>query len=66
MANPWTPRIKDKIIGLGKPKGVSKSSWECKVRKWVKDAQEEINGTKEPTSNVIQNPNDYIESLREE
>ena len=34
--------------------------------KWAKDAQEEINRTKEPTSNVIQNPNDHIESLRKE
>ena len=51
--------MKDKVIGLGKPKGVSKSPWECKVRKrakeskWAKDAQDEINGTKEPTSNVM-------------
>ena len=37
-----------------------------KKSKWAKDAQEEINGTKEPTSNVIQSPNDHIESLREE
>ena len=64
--------MKDKVIGLGKPKGVSKSPWECKVRKrakeskWAKDAQDEINGTKEPTSNVIQSPNDHIVSLREE
>ena len=27
-----------------------------KESKWDKDAQEEINGTKEPTSNVIQKP----------
>ena len=37
-----------------------------KESKWAKDAQEEINGTKEPTSNVIQNLNDHIESLRKE
>ena len=34
-----------------------------KESKWTKDVQEEINGTKEPTSNVIQSPNDHIESL---
>ena len=32
-----------------------------KESKWAKDAQEEINGTKKPTSN-----DDHIESLREE
>ena len=48
-----------------------------KESKWAKDAQEEINGTKKPTSNVIiyiykgpkqyeYETNDRIESLREE
>ena len=37
-----------------------------KESKLAKNAQEEINGTKELTSNVIQSPNDHIESLREE
>ena len=37
-----------------------------KESKWAKDAQEEINGTKKPTSNVIQSPNDHFESLRKE
>ena len=27
-----------------------------KESKWVKDAQEEINGTQEPANNVIKNP----------
>ena len=45
--------IKNKIIGLEKPKRVSKSPWECRVRKWAKNAQEERNGTKKPTSNVM-------------
>ena len=27
-----------------------------KESKWAKDAQEEINGTQEPTSNVIKSP----------
>ena len=43
-----------------------KGSRKPKESKWVKDGQEEINGTKEPTNNVIQSPNDHIESLREE
>ena len=33
-----------------------KGSRKPKESKWVKDGQEEINGTKEPTSNVIQKP----------
>jgi len=37
-----------------------------KESKWAKDTQEEINRTKEPISNVIQNPNDHIKSLRKE
>ena len=45
--------MKDKAIRLRKPKGVSKNPWEYKIRKRAKDAQEEINWTKEPTSNVI-------------
>ena len=57
--------MKNKVIASGKPKGVSRSPWVCKIGewakdaqgkqmgKWAKDAQEEINGTKEPTSNVI-------------
>ena len=54
--------MKDKVIRLGKSKGVSKNPWERRVRKkakeskWAKDVQEEINGTKEPTSNVMQKP----------
>ena len=31
--------IKNKVIGPGKPKGVSKSPWERKVRKMAKEAQ---------------------------
>ena len=45
--------MKDKVIGPKNPKRVSKTSWECRIRKWAKEAQEEINGTKEPTSNVM-------------
>ena len=39
MKSLWAPRMKDKATGLGKPKRVSKSSWECRIRKCVKDAQ---------------------------
>ena len=54
--------MKNKVIGIGKTKRVSKSPWECVIRKWVKDvqgkqmvkdAQEERIETKEPTSNVM-------------
>ena len=45
--------MKNKIIWPGKPKRASKNSWECRVRKWAKDVQEEKNETKEPTSNVM-------------
>ena len=45
--------MKDKVIRSGKPKRVSKSLWVCRIRKWAKDTQEERNGTKEPTSNVM-------------
>ena len=45
---------------------LGKGSRKPKASKWVKDAQEEISGTKEPTSNVIQSPNDHVKSLREE
>ena len=31
--------MKNNIIGSGKPKRVSKSPWECRVRKWAKDGQ---------------------------
>ena len=54
--------MKDKVIGSGKSKEVSKSPWECKVRKrakeskWANDAQKEINGIQEPASNVIKSP----------
>ena len=31
--------MKDTVIGLGKLKRVSKNTWECRIRKWVEDAQ---------------------------
>ena len=39
MESPWAPRMKDKVIGSGKPKRVSKSPWECRIRKWAENAQ---------------------------
>ena len=53
MGSSWAPRVKNNVIRPGKPKWVSKSLWVCRIRKWVKDAQGERNGTKEPTSNEI-------------
>ena len=56
--------MKDKVIGLGKPKGVSKAHENAelgkgpkgpKESKWAKDAQRNQKGS-----------NDYTESLREE
>ena len=56
--------MKDKVIGPGKPKGVSKDLGNAELRKglkrpkeskWAKDAQRNQKGS-----------NDYIESLREE
>ena len=45
--------MKDKVIGLRRPKRVSKNPWKYRIRKWAKDTQEERNGTMEPTSNVM-------------
>ena len=47
MKNPSVPRMKYKVIGLGKPKRVSKGPWESRIGKgprkpkeikWAKDA----------------------------
>ena len=58
--------IKNKVIGPGKPKGVSKSPWERKIRKngrrYPRKAngprmpKRKINGTYELASNVIKSP----------
>ena len=45
--------MRNKVIGPGKPKGVSKSPWVCRIKKQAKDAQEKKNGTKKPTSNEM-------------
>ena len=64
MEDPSVPRIKYKVIGVGKTKRVSKGPWENRIRKeprkpkevkWAKDAQEE-NGTHELTSSVKKGP----------
>ena len=61
--------MRNKIIEPGKLKRVSKSPWVWKIRnrprmlkesKWAKDAQEERNGTKEPTSNEIGQENTKV------
>ena len=47
MEDPSAPRMRYKVIGLGKPKRVSKGSWESRIgkglrkpkeSKWAKDA----------------------------
>ena len=54
--------MKDKVIGPGSPKELVKTHGNAKLEngpriakesKWAKDTQEERNGTKEPTSNVM-------------
>ena len=44
MESPWGPRMKDKLIGPGKPKKGSKSPWESRIRKKAKDAKEKQMG----------------------
>ena len=44
VESPWVQRIKNTVIRPGKPKRVGKNSWECRVRKWAKDAQEKQMG----------------------
>ena len=39
MESLWAPRMNDKVIGLRKPKGISKNPWERKIRKRAEDAQ---------------------------
>ena len=64
MKDPSAPRMRYKIIGLEKPKRVSKDLWESRIEKgprkpkeskWTKDAQEG-NGTQEPINNVRKGP----------
>ena len=64
MKNSLDPKMKYKVLGLGKPKRVSKGLWESKIgkgprkskeSKWAKDAQEE-NETHEPANSVRKGP----------
>ena len=64
MEDPSVLRMKYKVIGLRKPKRVSKGPWESRIGKgprkpkqvkWAKDAQEE-NGMQEPASSVRKGP----------
>ena len=56
--------MKDKVIGPGKPKGVSKNPWEYKTRKGQGCPRKvngprmlkRKNGTREPASNVTKKP----------
>ena len=67
--------MKDKVIGSGKPKGVSKSPWERRIRKRAEDAQEKqigrgcLRGNKwdiGARKQCNKKSNDHIKSLREE
>ena len=64
MEDPSASRMRYKVIGLGKPKRVSKGPWISRIgkgsrkpkeNKWAKDAQEG-NGTQEPANNVRKGP----------
>ena len=60
------PRSSKELVKAHGNAELEKWPRKSKESKLAKNAQEEINGTKELTSNVIQSPNDHIESLREE
>ena len=51
MASLWALRMKDMVIGLGKPKRVTKSPWECRVRKNAKEVQGKQMGQGWPRGN---------------
>ena len=57
--------MRDNAIGPGKPKELSKSPWEYKVKKRAKETHgkqmgqgcpEKTNGTQKPVSDVIKEP----------
>ena len=57
MGFPSTPKVKDVVIGPGKPTRLSKNPWECRIRmgqgcsrrkKWAKKACEQWNGSRRP------------------
>ena len=39
IASLGTPRMRNNVIGLGKPKEFSKNPWYCKVRKMAEETQ---------------------------
>ena len=51
MTSPWTPKMRNNVIGPGKPKEFNKSPWECKVKKRVEEAQEKQTGPRRPREN---------------
>ena len=51
MTNPWTPRMRDNVIGPRKPKEFNKNSWECKVKKMAEEAQGKQTGPRHPREN---------------
>ena len=64
MKDPSDPKMKYKVIRLGKLKRVSKGPWESRIgkgtrkpkeSKWAKEAQEE-NWTQEPVNSVRKGP----------
>ena len=65
--------MRDKVIGLGKPKGVSKNPWEHMIRKG-QECPRKVNGPRMPKrkwdtetrKQRSKKPNDHTESLREE
>ena len=51
MASPWTPRMRDNVIGPGKQEEFSKSPGECKVKKKAEEAQGKQTGLERPREN---------------
>ena len=51
MASPWTSRMRNNVIRLGKPKEFNKSPWRCEVRKRAEEAQGKQTGLGRPREN---------------
>ena len=51
MASPRTPRMRNNVIGPGKPKEFNKSPWRCEVRKRAEEAQGKQTGLGCPREN---------------
>ena len=74
MASPRTPRMRNNVIGPGKPKEFSKAHGDAKLGKGLRkpkeskrarDAQGRMDGTQEPISNVTQRTNGLAGPLGE-